>query len=282
MAKLNFKIKNVKLAFALLLIIAFAVFIAYYILVFSPLSNKINFANQMIELTDENENTFFSVQKISIFNSATAVDNSDNLSLENISVSQYTDLSISLDNSQYSSEISPETTIKELYIDNISITPASNKGTQILNYKNPLNFGKFVDLSVPNNGRIDFKIINKNDENENTNYDEPTFYTDCSNPISLGFVNKNILANFSASDDANVISFNNAKVLGNTGINLEDINYSLSFTIHIVNNSNMKFAYNMALDVKLSDDSELFANNGSSYKTLNTSGSEYRFFKEVD
>ena len=117
MAKLNFKIKNVKLAFALLLIIAFAVFIAYYILVFSPLSNKINFANQMIELTDENENTFFSVQKISMFNSATAVDNSDNLSLENISVSQYTDLSISLDNSQYSSEISPETTIKELYIE---------------------------------------------------------------------------------------------------------------------------------------------------------------------
>lgn len=282
MSRLNFKIKNVKLAFALLIIIAFVVFIAYYILVFCPLSRKFNFANQMIELSDENENTFFCIKKIAFFNSATAIDNSDNLSLQNISVSQYTDLAITLDNSQYSSSISPETTIKELYIDNISITPSSNKGTQILNYKNPLNSGRFTDLSTPNNGRIDFKIINKNDENENANYDEPTFYTDCSNPISLGFVNKDILTNFSASAEANTINFNNAKVLGDTNINLEDINYSLNFTIHIVNNSNMKFAYNFSLDVNLSDDGEALINNGSSYKTISTSGSEYRFFKEVN
>ena len=189
---------------------------------------------------------------------------------ENVSNSE------NIDNSQSSSELTDENTVKELYIDNISMTAKSQNGTKILNYKNPLNFGKYKDIDQSTNNRIDFKIINTNQENENNNYDEPTFYSDCSNPISLGFLNKNILTNYSISDTAKTISFN-GKVLKEANINLEDINYILNFTIHIVNNLDEKFAYNMKLDVNLDG-----IYDGYSYKGKTTTGKEYAFFKEIN
>lgn len=280
MKKINFKIKNVRLAFTLLIILAFIVLLLYYHFVLSPSFAKSNFTNQMIEIADENENSIFNVQKILLYSSANAISNSKNQSLKDMSICQYTDLSIYIDNSQSSSELTDENSVKELYIDNIVMTSNVDKGTKILNYKNSFNVGKYTDIKQPENNRIDFKIINTNQENENHNYDEPTFYTDCSNPITLGYLNKDILTNYSVTDDSKSISFN-GKVLKEANINLEDINYTLRFTIHIVNNLNQTFAYNMKLDVNL-DDNNGGIYNGYTYKSKSTSGNEYRFFREVD
>lgn len=280
MKKINFKIKNVRLAFTLLIILAFIVLLLYYHFVLSPSFAKSNFTNQMIEIADENENSIFNVQKILLYSSANAISNSKDQSLKDMSICQYTDLSIYIDNSQSSSELTDENSVKELYIDNIVMTSNVDKGTKILNYKNSFNVGKYTDIKQPENNRIDFKIINTNQENENHNYDEPTFYTDCSNPITLGYLNKDILTNYSVTDDSNSISFN-GKVLKEANINLEDINYTLRFTIHIVNNLNQTFAYNMKLDVNL-DDNNGGIYNGYTYKSKSTSGNEYRFFREVN
>lgn len=279
MKKINFKIKNVKLAFVLLIILAFILLLLYYHFVLSPSFAKNNFANQMIEISDQNEDTIFSIQKVLLYSNANAIDNSDNQSLENMSICQYTDLSIYLNNSESSSELTEQNTIKELYIDNIVITNNLNQGTKILNYKNALNFGKYTNIEIPVNDRIDFKIINTNEENENHNYDEPTFYTDCSNPITLGYLNKDILTNYSVTDNMKTVSFN-GKILKEANINLNDINPTLNFTIHIVNNLNQKFAYNMKLDIDLNDNNGGIY-NGYVYKGKTTSGSEYRFFKEA-
>jgi len=195
-----------------------------------------------------------------------------------MSISQFSDIAIYLDNSLSSSDITAENTVSELYIDNINISTASDKGTKILNYKNSLDFGKYKDLTTTN--RINFKVVRSNEENENNNYDEPTFYTDCSNPITLGFLNKNILTDYSVSADANSVSFN-GKVLQEAGISLDDINYTLSFTIHIVNNVGQKFAYNMKLDVNLDDENGgIF--NGYTNTTNTTSGDEFKFFRELN
>lgn len=280
MKKINFKIKNVRLAFTLLIILAFIVLLLYYHFVLSPSFAKSNFTNQMIEIADENENSIFNVQKILLYSSANAISNSKDQSLKDMSICQYTDLSIYIDNSQSTSELTDENSVKELYIDNIVMTSNVDKGTKILNYKNSFNVGKYTDIKQPENNRIDFKIINTNQENENHNYDEPTFYTDCSNPITLGYLNKDILTNYSVTDDSKSISFN-GKVLKEANINLEDINYTLRFTIHIVNNLNQTFAYNMKLDVNL-DDNNGGIYNGYTYKSKSTSGNEYRFFREVD
>lgn len=276
MKKFNFKIKNVKLAFVLLIIVAIAVLLLYYIFVFSNLVSRHNFANQMVEISDENEQTVFSIQKIMLYSSANAVDNSENQSLNNMSISQFSDISLYIDNSKISSDLTDENTIKELYIDNISLSTQSENGTKILNYKNPLNFGKYQNVEQASNNRIDFKIINTNQENESNNYDEPTFYSDCSNPISLGYLNKDLLTNYSISDNSKTISFN-GKVLKEANVNLDEIQPTLNFTIHIVNNLGEKFAYNMKLNIDLTG-----IYDGYSFKGKNTSGTEYNFFKEIN
>lgn len=282
MKKLQFshKIKNVKLAFALLILVFLVLLFLYYIFIISTNNNRIAFANEMIEFSDQNEDTIFNIQKILLYSDAHVVDNSENRSLKNIDISQYTDLSIYIDNSQSGSDLTDKNTIKNLYIDNISITCKNEVGKKILNYKKPLDFGKYTEIEQPSNNRIDFKIINTNDENNNSSYEEPTFYTDCSNPITLGFLNKNLLTGYATSENSKTVSFN-GKVLKEANINLEDINCTLNFTIHITNNLNQKFAYNMALDLNLNDDNGGIY-NGNLYKTINTSGNEYTFFQEIN
>ena len=278
MKKFDFRIKNVKLAFAILIILLFVVFLLYYnfILINSFAKNK--FANEMVEISDENENSVFNIQKILLYSNATAVDNSEDQSLSNVNISQYSDISIYIDNTSYITDLTNENTVKELYIDNIVMKSNSDKGTKILNYKNPLNLVKFKEIETPTNNRIDFNIINTNSENENHDYSSPTFYTDCSNPITLGYINKDLLTNYSVADGSNTISFN-GKVLKEANVDLNDINYTVNFKIHITNNLNQKFVYDMSLDVNL-DDSNGGIYNGYVYRGKTTSGKEYRFFKE--
>ena len=273
------ELKNERLVFAILLIALFIVFILYYNFVFAEVLARNSFANQMIEIADENENPIFNVQRILFYSSANAIDNSDDLSLKNMSISQYTDISIYIDNLATVSELTDENTVKELYIDNITMKSNADIGTKILNYKNPLNFGKYEDIQVPENNRIDFNIVNTNSENENHDYSTPTFYTDCSNPISLGYLNKDILTNYAATQESNTISFN-GKVLQEANVNLNDISYVLSFRINIINNLGEKFVYNMSLDINLDDETSSIY-NGYVYKGINASGTEYQFFKEM-
>ena len=273
------KIKNEKLVFSILIISLFVLFLLYYNFVFSVVFARNSFANEMIEIADENENSIFNIQKILLYSSANAIDNSKDHSLRNMSICQYSDLSIYIDNTSYISELTNENTIKELYIDSIIINSSADIGTKILNYKNPLDFGKYKNIQYPNNGRIDFNIINTNSENESTDYSKPTFYTDCSNPITLGYLNKDILTNYSVSENLSTVSFN-GKVLKEANIDLGTINYTLSFKIHIINNLNEKFVYNISLNSDLSD-SNGGIYNGYIFKGRNTTGNEFRFFKEV-
>ncbi len=275
----KFKIKNERLVFTILIITLFIVFLLYYNLVFSSVFAKNSFANQMIEIADQNENSIFSIQKILLYSNANAIDNSKDQSLQDMSINQYTDISIYIDNIGTVADLTDENTVKELYIDNIVATSKADRGTKILNYKNPLDFGKYKMPEAPQNNRIDFDIIHTNSQNENTDYSKPTFYTDCSNPISLGYMNKDILTNYAVSKDANTVSFN-GKVLKEANIPIEDVNYALTFKIHIVNNLNQKFSYNMKLDVNLNDKNGGIY-NGYVFKGKNTSGKEYQFFKEI-
>lgn len=274
----KFKVQNERLLFTILLIALFVIFILYYNFVFSEVFARNSFANQMIEISEENENPIFNVQRILLYSSANAIDNSNDLSLKNMSISQYTDISIYIDNLSTVSELTAQNTVRELYIDNIKIKSKADIGNKLLNYKNPLDFGKYQYLEVPENNRIDFNIVNTNSENENHDYSKPTFYTDCSNPISLGYINDNVLTNYSASSDANTVSFN-GKVLKEANVNLDDISYNLSFKINIVNNLGEKFVYNMSLDVNLADNNSGIY-DGYVYVGKNTSGKEYQFFKE--
>lgn len=279
MKKIKFEIKNVKLAFVILIIALFIVFLLYYHFVFAESFARNDFANQMVEISEANEKSVFNVQKVLLYSSGIAIDSKENQALQDMSICQYTDISIYIDNMANASELTDENTIKELYIDNINITSNSDRGTKILNYKNPLNFGKYEEVEAAQNGRIDFNIVNTNVENENYDYSKPTFYTDCSNPISLGYMNKDILTNYSVSEGTTSVSYN-GKILQEAGLDLNELKSTLNFKIHIINNLNEEFVYQMSVDIDLNDESNGMATNGYVYKGQNTQGTQYQFFRE--
>lgn len=228
------------------------------------------------QLQKGKESTVFGIKELIVYNNATVINNSSSQSLENLSICQYSDISVYINNNSENSGLANENTIKSMYIDNISVTSNSDVGTKILNYKNPLDFGKYLSLSNADNNKIDFNIINTNEQNNYTDYTSPTFYTDCSNPISLGYLNNNIIQNYSVSNSSNTISYN-AKVLKEAGINLEDINNTLNFTIHITDNLNHKYYCNMSINLNLDED---FLNNGYSYTTIPVTNEDYKFIRE--
>ena len=224
--------------------------------------------------TRQIENTIFSIDKIIIYNSAGIETDNNNQSLTNLTINQFSDLSLFINNSSENSNLNASNTIKDLYIDNIKISTLSNSETpKILNYKNSLSLGKYSSLENPKNDRISFEVIKDNLNNSSKQYASPTFYSDCSNPITLGYINKNVINNFSISDKKNTVSFN-SKVLKDTKMNLDDISTTIKFTVHIVNNAGHKLSCNMKVDITFDDD---FVNNGYSYISIPLSGNEYKF-----
>lgn len=253
--------------------------IVAYRYIFSVEKVRKVYAEEMVAFAENNENPVFSIDKIIIHNSAHAVDNSDG-ELSDINISQFSDLEIFIDNKGKSEEITGENTINEMYITNIKIESQEKNGEKILNYKNPHNCGKYVDLNNWEADGILFNITRTNDEDEEANYDHNIFYTDCSNPISLGYINKNILEGCAVSKDLGTIAFD-GRILKSANIDKEDLNSKISFSINITNNFNEKFVCNLTIDLNFeSEDEGIY--DGYFIKILNPEGQNYNFIKVSD
>ena len=280
------KIKHVKIIFLLLVILTIILIYIYYNFILKRYINKNEFIDQMVEISDQSEKNIFSIEKIQLHSNANYIDKSKDNSLSDVNVSQYTDIAIYINNSGESNDITNENTIKKLYIDNIKIEPKIKKDNIFLNYKNSNKLGLYQEIAAPENNRIDFKIINTNEENDKTNYDEPEFYADCSNPITLEYLNKNILTNYSVEENPDPTKRTltlNGKVLNETGINVDNLESTISFTIHLVTNENHGFAYNMKLNLKHKNinDPNNSITNGSFTSSTNPTGIEYKFMSEL-
>lgn len=273
------RIKHTKLAFTVLLILLLLCVLAYSY-IFYVVQAKNTFVEQSLRIAEQNQLSVFKVSKILLYSSGNAIDNSSNHSLQDLDICQYTDIAIYIDNTSSISDLTTQNTVKELWIDNIKITPNSDIGSQTFNYKNLNNFGIFEVLDNPSDGRINFNIVNTNEQNEAADYSSPTFYTDCSNPISLGYLNSGIVKNYSIHDDVNSVVFN-GKLLEQTGVDLAAIGYNLMFDIHIKNYDDDSFVYHANMDVQLDTESKEILGGYLYQSRNNTSGSEYVFFKEV-
>ena len=247
-----------------------------YTHIFKVENLKKTYAEETIEFMENNENPIFKVGQIILYSSASAIDNS-NGELKDIDISQFTDMEIYIDNKLKSSEITAENTINEMYINNIKIETESKEGEKIFNYKNPQNCGKYVDFYNWEADGILFNIARTNDEDKKANYDQNVFYTDCSNPISLGYINKNILKGCQVSPELGTVAFDGS-ILESTGINLKDLKTKISFSINITNNYNEKFVCDLSVDIDLeSEDEGIYS--GYLIKMLNPEGDKYNFIK---
>lgn len=227
----------------------------------------------------ENKNHIFKVNQIVLYSNVDVVDGSEKKTLQDLSLSQYTDIAIYIDNQNYIKDLTAENTISQMYIDNITIHENSDIGIKALNYKDVHLFGKYRTLENISE-KIEFDILHTNDEKNNADYAKPVFYTDCSEPITMGYVNRNIVTNYYVRANEQAITFNGS-ILKRANIGLELLKTQIDFCIHIKNNLNEEFVCNISIDNSLdNDDGGLYT--GYIMKIFDISEEEYNFVRLVD
>ena len=190
--------------------------------------------------------------------------------MQDLNIYQYTDIAVYIDNGE---EFTNKNTIKELYIDNISLEGSDTIGNKSLNYKNIMNFGLKHEIEENLSDNIKFNIIYTNEQNDTADYNEPTFFTDCSNPITLEYLNNNLVTNYKM-DENKQVSFDGS-ILEDVGISTDSINCKVKFKINIINNQNEKYSCPINFQIPLDDIYE-----GTTMKAKTTNSSKYIFFRE--
>ena len=273
--KINKKISVKKVILPLMMVILLLMIIIWGIIIHKHICKGI-FANEMEEIITKNQSPTFSIDKIYLCSSANAIDNTAEQKLDNLGIYQYTDIAVYLKNNKEEG-LTDKNTIKELYIDDIDLKLDYNIGKTSLVYTNLLKIGSKEELyqMVLNSkniqkDKIDFKIISTNEQNNEANYDEATFYADCSNPISLKYINE-ISTEYTVSKNSSAVF--DGSILGKVGIKPEDINAQIKFRINIVNNKDEYFSNYVNFRIPLND-----IEKGTSIKSKTTVGNEYNFF----
>ena len=270
--KIEYSFKYLVIAVLIILILTSVV-----VLLYSKMIANMKISNFRIEdFAKENSKPIFKINKIVLYSNVDIVDESENKSLQDISISQYTDIAIYIDNKLKSKTLSDENTVKEMYIDNINISTLSSNGEKILNYKNSYLFGKYRSLDSVTS-RIYFNVLNENKQNIEEQYEEPTFYTDCSNPITLSYINKNVVTDFHIRANDKSVTFDGA-LLKRANIALDVLNNKINFGIYITNNLDEKFVCNVNIDNNLeSEDGGLYT--GYIMKVFEVSEEDYKFIR---
>ena len=274
---MKIRIKHEKKALVIAFVFLFSVIYGYWYLIVSPILQNVQFANQTSSFALANEEPIFKIKEIILYSSANGIDKSEGEILKDLDLHQFTDISISIDNKSYISDLSNKNTVSELYIDNIKITKNSEIGEASLNYKNPYKFGKF-EQNIAQTSRIDFNILHTNEDNKKNDFSTPTFFTDCSNPITLGYLNKNVKTNCDILSSKEKVDFN-GKLLKIAQVNIDDISYNINFQIHLKNSLEESYVYTVDLNVPLKDDNSSIY-DGYIFKVMHNQSQAYYFLKE--
>lgn len=251
-----FKKENVKVyKLFLFLAILLVLFFCLSVFAFKNFNVKSSFEKSLINFQKLNEKNIFSIDKIYLFSSAYAENNSGKQPIWNLNLHQYTDFAIYINN--HSNDLknieTGENTVKQLNISNIKFNNTNVLGSPNLYYKNIYNFGKYEknDTNLINEG-LSYSVTTSN-----ISYDKPQIYSNGSNPITLSYLNNNIKTNYIVNDSS--ITFDGS-LLKKCSVPLSDIKNSLSFTITIVNGLDQVFTTNVFIDIPLSSDTDSIYN----------------------
>jgi len=226
----------------LFLIIVFILLIVGIYVYFVQLKNVTN------NIRKENAKTVFSIDKITYFSSASAeIEVSNNTNFNNLF--QYTDIALFINNKNSSEIFNAENTLKELYISNIKFNTLPVLGEPNLYYK---NINDFATNKYNNENIIQNNLYFSISSEENIDYNLPVLYNNCANPITLCYVNSNIINNYSVSNSTNTF-YNDGSLLKHSNILLSSLKCTFSFDIFIVNNLNEKFKTTVNINIPLQD-----------------------------
>ena len=229
----------------------------FILLVLSPISYKTvkayqdsnAFTDSIIEIQQKNEETIFSIDKITYFSSCNAKgDTNSNSSFTISDLYQYTDIAIFLN--PVSKELNSKNTLKSVNISDIEYKLTPSIGKQNLYYK---NISEFATPNFSEENLID-KSISFETTSENTiDYSKPILYNNSANPITLCYVNSNLKDSYTFSNDISNLTYNGS-LLKMCGITLSSLNCKISFNINITNNLDETYYCPLTLNMPLSSE----------------------------
>lgn len=215
----------------------------------------------------------FSINKIVYFSTANAdISINQNSSFTINNLSQMTDIAVFLTNNANGSYTN-KNTLKKVSLTDIKFTMSPSSGTPNLYYKNINDFAKY-EFSKDNliENTIDFSVSSEDE----IDYSKPILYNNTANPITLSYVNSNILSNYTLSDSISNISYN-GNLLKTCGITLNSISCKIAFNINIENNLDELYSCPIIITIPLSTEkSTIYDGNLTLYDNVN-----YRFIKST-
>ena len=243
--------KEKKILFYSIFIIAFLVFILVSTLVYKDIMPIVYSKSCM-----ENECNFtpyspFSINKIVYFSTANAestINQNSSFTINNLY--QITDIAIFI-NSNSTGNYTNENTLKKVTLSDIKFNLSPNTGEPSLYYKSLNDFAKNTfDI----NNKIEHSIVFATTSENEIDYTSPILYNNAANPITLSYVNSNIINNFTLADDISNLSYD-GHLLKTCNITLNSIACKIAFNMIIENNLDETYTCPMILNVPLSTES---------------------------
>lgn len=259
-----------KISFLVVFIFLLFILILLTHIAFSPLLNKLFFENYILNISSENIKNVFTIDKIVLFSSCSSETtiNSNNTTTIN-HLNQFTDIAIFINNED--DEFTLENTLKSVSIKEISFNRNPNLGTPSLYYKGLNNFAKY---SVNEENLITSDLNFSISSEDEINYDKPTLFNNCANPITLGYVNSNIKTDYTINN-SDIAIRHDGSLLQKCNVLLDDINCSLSFTIYIENNLGEHFKCPVYINIPLQNTTNSIYDGSYTY----TYNPNYIFYK---
>lgn len=222
------------------------VLIAISCFLFNKFILKSKLENSFLPFAEKNENTIFSINKVTFFSSCDAKNKtatSSNFTIENLY--QYTDMAFFINTPN--SEKTLENTFKKVYIDDIKYEQTPLLGEPQLYYKNINNFAK-SDIYEENlvNDKLEFEITSEDEADLN----KPTLYNNLANPIVLSYVNSNIKNDYTITDTSKPITYDGS-LLKSCNVLTNNIACKFSFDVYITNNLDQEFKTTVYVDLPL-------------------------------
>ena len=273
MRKIN--LNNKKILIIIIVLIVLIILLQSYVKIINKHRNNRIFALESEKYAEELNNPIFRIDKIIIYSDANIEDLSENKNMSNINITQFTDFAIYINNTIKDNELTAENTINQIYIDNIGISSIEELGVQKFFTKSIDNLGKYIPAEKDSK-TINYNVVHKNSDKEifdNTN----SFYTDCSEPLVLSYVNENIVESADTSNSGERLSLDGS-ILKYLNIDLKKLNYKINFTINVENNLGENFFCKCSLNVNL-DDGEEGIYSGYIMQIFDLSNSDLRFKK---
>ena len=269
-------LNNKKILAIIIALIILAILLYAYIKIINKYRNNRIFALQAEKYGEEVNNPVFRIDKVMIYSGVDVKDFSEKQNLSRINVSQFTDFVVYINNLAKNDELSEENTVNRIYVDNIGITANEEIGTKKFSNKNIDNIGKYISIDETSK-EIHFEVAHKNSDKDKINKSR-SFYTDCSDPLIISYVNENIVQAVDASASNEKLSLDGS-ILKHLNIDLNQLNYKINFTVNIENNLGENFACDCSINVDLGAGDGEGIYDGNIIQTFDLSGSDYKFKK---